>query len=150
MNDKQNIINNFLNEIIEKKPTFIETKNSFVRMCLYEALEIYSARARSLLEFDSNRHTDTYGQIWCQRKKLIKPISFKYPICKKHGYKLTGGCDSCNDPWCCGPYCKKCGYKYCEYAIHQGKYYHSGKVTIGLNIFYNKPNFKCKSFPKNY
>lgn len=135
MNNKQNIINSFLNEIIEKTPTFIETKNSFVRMCLYEALEIYS---------------NTYRQIWYQRKKSIKPTFSKYPICKKHGCKLTGGCDSCNDPWCCGPYCIKCGYKYCEYAIHEGEYYHSGEVTIGLNIFYNEPNFKCKSFPKNY
>ncbi len=36
-----NNVDKYFNMIVETKPTFVETKNSYERLCLYKALEKY-------------------------------------------------------------------------------------------------------------
>lgn len=60
---------------------------------------------------------------------------------------LTGACDCCDDPFCGGPYCEMCDdIYYCDHAVDSGEELYSCKTTVGLNIFYEKPKFKCKEF----
>lgn len=115
--------------LINDKPTMIKTHNTYDRSCVYEALERYP------------------GKIWCQRYKVLKKEIAEYPQCKKHRRSLSGGCDCCCDPFCCGPYCDMCGnYEYCRHAADVGDELYPYKATVGLNIFYEKPRFKCKEF----
>lgn len=137
--DNEEDVNKILIEIINTKPSFYRTQNSYVRSCLYEALEIYSLQ---------------YGRIWVKRRKEMIPIYAKYPHCIKHGCGLYGSCDCCSDPWCCGPHCEKCNdwrpYSKCRYAVDEGDLMYNAKITVGLEIFYNKSEIgklKMRSFP---
>lgn len=129
IDDRKNNVMHFLNLINNEKPNYIKTENRYIRSCVYEALEKY------------------HSKIWCQRKKENIKIIAQYPQCRKHKCRLTGACDCCDDPFCCGPYCEMCDdIYYCNHAVDSGEELYSCKTTVGLNIFYEKPKFKCKEF----
>lgn len=130
-------INDMLKNIIDNKPKFIATENSYIRLCIYKALEIYALQ---------------YGRVWIRRKKEMKSYFSEYQQCYKHKCGLFGACDCCSDPWCCGPNCIECGqWSKCKYAVDVGDFMYKAKVTAGLEIFYDESEvakLKLKSFPR--
>lgn len=127
-------VNRLLSIIVNEKPKFIKTETSYIRLCLYEALELYGLK---------------HGKVWVKRQKELRREIAKYPQFKKHKCGLRGCCNCCSDPWCCGPYCDMCySNDYCRHAIDAGDELYPTKVTVGLEIFYERPKMNCKSFPK--
>ena len=135
---KENIIY-YYNLLTKEKPTFIETKNSFQRYCLYEALEKYG-----------NNST-----IWYQRNKLYMPIYATRHMCRIHNCKLSYynekyhnyECDKCekNNRGNSTDYVSS----NCESVAHPNDFLYNSKITVGLNIFYEKPqNIALRQFPK--
>lgn len=118
------IVNKYYQQIINDKPTFIQTKNSFERKCVYTALE--------------QINTNLKLKISCNRNKIIiKPIA-NATMCQKHFKSLSGSCDDCTDPFCGGPYCEDCSlYDYCRHAIEIGDEMYSSKIINGINLYYD-------------
>lgn len=132
--DKRKIVNDILKILIVERPTNVVTKNSYYRYCLYEALELYALQ---------------FGRVWVQRVNQRKDIIAKHPMCTKHKCSLRGSCDCCSDPFCCGPTCDLCFHDPCPYAVDEGDVMYNAKVTVSLNIYYEKPkNRILKSFPR--
>lgn len=130
-------INDILKILIDEHPTNFITENSYVRYCLYEALDMYALQ---------------YGKVWVQRIKKKKDLYAEYPMCKKHKCRLTGGCDCCSDPWCCGPNCDMCFSNPCNYAVDEGDFLYNAKVTVSLQIYYKREDIGkrlLKYFPRN-
>jgi hypothetical protein len=117
--------------IINTKPQFVETKNSYERKIVYKALEH--------LELQHNIIVN------CNRfKKWIPQIANK-DMCSKHKCYLSGGCDCCSDPWCCGPNCSECGkWNICRYAVYEGDEMYKSKICVGVNLYYDGQKIKFK------
>lgn len=123
----------FMEKIRIERPNFIATNNSFERKCVYTALE------------NINRTDDI--KILCNRKKEWKEIYAHDNICKKHNKKLSGSCDLCDDPWCCGPYCEDCESQYVDYCAHgvnEGDYLYKSRICVGINLYYDETQKSIK------
>lgn len=132
----------YFNLIVEKKPSFIETPNSYERLCLYKALEKYGEEKE---------------QIWFNRKKEYIDIFCTGYMCKRHKCKLSRCDDYEGDFWCDECYNEKrflyrigrldfdCVDSECIDLGEKGDFLYKSKVTIGLNIYYTKPNLKVKT-----
>lgn len=127
----KNKVNEIINTILTTKPKFIETKNSYDRKIIYEALE--------QLELQYNFNVN------CNRSKKWVQQYAEYTMCSKHKCGLSGGCDCCSDPFCCGPYCDQCSnYNYCRYAIEKGDCMYKSKICIGINLYYDRQKIRFK------
>lgn len=119
-----NKINEMVNFILNTKPNFIETKNSYDRKIIYESLE----KIELLYNITIN----------CNRSKKWVAQFADRDMCSKHKYGLTGGCTCCSDPWCCGPNCEKCGrWRVCRYAVYEGDEMYKSKICVGINLHYD-------------
>ena len=67
------IINKYFNLIVEDKPSFITTKKSYERLCLYKALKKYGKDKE---------------QIWFNRKKEYIDVLCSGFMCKRHKCEL--------------------------------------------------------------
>ena len=132
-------INKYLDFIIKDKPSFVETKNSYERCCLYKALEKYGKEIE---------------QIWYNRKKKYIDIFCNGFMCKRHKCELSKCDDYEGDYWC-----DKC-YDWKDFLYRRGKidiesvsadcmdlgekgdFLYKSKLTIGLNIYYINPNLR--------
>lgn len=115
-------------QLLLTKPHFINTKNSYERHLLYKALE-------------------KHGNIWCQRKKIYKDIYTKSYMCNKHKCYVIA--DEYEGEYMCNK-CPKGIYRYnnCIDVLYPNELLYHTKITIGLNIFYEKTNIgKLKYFP---
>jgi hypothetical protein len=136
-------INKYFNLIVEDKPSFIKTKNSYERSCLYKALEKYGKEKE---------------QIWFNRKKEYIDVFCSGFMCKRHKCELSRCDDYEGDYWCDECY----NWKHFLYILgkrdiesvsadcmdlgEKGDFLYKSKVTIGLNIYYINPNLnKIKS-----
>lgn len=129
----ENDINKYIELITKDKPSFVKTKNSYERLCLYKALEKYGKEKE---------------QIWFNRKKEYIDTFCNSFMCKKHKCKLSRYDDYEGEYWC-----EKCAdHKYFLYKIelmpccvdvgYKGDLLYKSKVTVGLNIYYTNPNLK--------
>jgi hypothetical protein len=127
----ENKITHYYQHILNDRPNYIKTKNSYDRLCVYMAIEMIL--------------NEGIIKISCNRKKIwFSPIATS-PICQKHNKPLIGACDCCSDPYCTGPYCEDCGYiDYCRYDVDIGDNMYKRKIVDGLNIYYDLPNIKMK------
>jgi hypothetical protein len=135
----ENDINKYIGLIIKDKPSFIKTKNSYERLCIYKALEKYGKEKQ---------------QIWFNRKKEYTNVFCSGFMCKRHKCELSRCDDYEGDYWC-----EKCyDDKYFWYKVgkrdiesvdmncidigEKGDFLYKSKVTVGLNIYYVNPNLK--------
>lgn len=134
--------------LIKNKPSFIATKNTYERLCLYKALEKYGKEE---------------SKIWYNRRKENVDILCDGFVCKRHKCKLSKCDDYEGDYWC-----EKChNYKHFLYRIGKkdiedvdmncidlgeaGDFLYRSKVVVGLNIYYTNPNLKkIKSAPQKF
>lgn len=123
----ENKVSRYFLQLKDSKPTFFSTRNSYDRLHAYTALELFNKTQYPL-------------QARCRRKRAwIKPIS-QYTQCQKHKAELTGACDECDDPFCCGPCCEECSkFKICRHAVEKGDELYKRKVVVGLEIEYFLP-----------
>jgi len=129
-------IDNMMEFIIQTKPNFIETKNSFERKIIYESLE------QIFLFYNI--------KINCNRSKKWIPQIANGTMCYKHKCGLTGSCDCCSDPWCTGPNCEICGkWEICRFAVEKGDEMYKSKICVGINLYYNNDQ-KIKYKKNNY
>lgn len=127
-------INKYFDLINKDKPSFIETKNSYERLCLYKALEKYGKEKE---------------QIWFNRKKeYVKIFSKKY-MCKRHKCKLSRCDEYEGDYWCDECYHEdyilyeegklRFPSNNCKELLEPGDFLYKSKVVVGLNIYYTNP-----------
>lgn len=128
----KNKIDEMMNFIVNTRPKFIETKNSYDRRIVYEALEKIELLYNIIIN--------------CNRSKKWVAQFADRDMCSKHKCSLIGGCTCCSDPWCCGPNCENCGrWSYCRYAVYEGDEMYKAKMCIGINLYYdNEQKIKFK------
>jgi hypothetical protein len=113
------------------KQLYIKADNKYERLCIYKALELYTF------------HNNT--TIWSQRKKEYVTLQATNYVCKKHPNIPLLVCDNYE-----GDYeCQYCPDDSLYYIAYPGDDLYKSKLTIGLTIFYEKPNFKCKEWSIN-
>lgn len=133
---KNNKIYEMVDYIVQKKPKFIKTTNSYDRKIVYKALE------EILLIYNL--------KIKCNRSKQWVSQFAKKTMCYKHKCELTGACDCCSDPWCNGPNCEQCGkWEDCRFAVEKGDFMYKSKICVGINLFYECEKIKEKKLFKN-
>ena len=149
--------------IMKEKPTFLETKNSYKRKCIYTAIERINKNLENNNDLEIKKIffkicsaiqwcPHIWNKIWiefggckrwninCNRKKEWVLLIAPYDICKKHYKPLTGGCDVCDDPWCLN----RPEYEDCydsddahENGVGKRAELYKSKITTGLNIYYS-------------
>jgi hypothetical protein len=121
---------------------YIKTSNSYERLCVYIALKKYG---------------NYVGEIWFQRKKewVALPVPHDF-MCGRHrcslmyvdDYEGDYGCHKCGNCWENRRWIHFYGDQ-CNHVVDEGDYFPKGKITVGLNIFYEKQKMKLKHFSKN-
>lgn len=132
----------YYNQIINEKPNFVGTWNSFDRRCVYTAIERI------------NKSTDL--DIKCNRRKELEKPNPDYSYCSKHREITSGTCDyeRCHDPVCERKECRQCaseGIYDDEQPTIMGDELYPIKHIIGIDLYYgNDPKQKKGKFKKLY
>lgn len=131
----ENSIRKYMTTISKTQPSYIATASSYERKCIYEAIN-------KLLNDSKYKFT-----IKCHRVHKYTVDIANVDMCKKHRMPMTGACELCSDPFCCGPECPECYEDEVpnKYWALKGDSLYPHRTTIGLKLYYALPTENINS-----